>query len=271
MGTVATVDIRDPLPVGEAQRLADLAFGWLHEVDRRFSTYRDDSEVNRLHRGEIGIDDCSDDLRFVLDQCAQLWQLTDGFFDVYATGRLDPSGYVKGWSVQVASERLSAAGATNHSIEAGGDLQTRGRPAPDREWEVGVRHPWEHDKVAWVLAGTDLAVATSGLYERGLHVVNPRTGRPDELMRSVTVVGQDLGLADAYATAAVAMGRPGIDWLGTLDGFYSAVVLEDGAAFCSAGLPVAPGSDGPLDTDMPMAPGGRPRPRGLDQRDDTTS
>jgi FAD:protein FMN transferase len=237
MGTGATVELHGPLSRTDAERLTDGVFGWLHEVDRRFSTYRADSEVSKMERGETTADDCSEDLRYVLDQCARLWRETDGYFDVYATGRLDPSGYVKGWSVQRASEWLSANGAPNHLVDAGGDLQARGRPAPGEEWEVGVRHPWRGDMLAWVLSGTDLAVATSGTYERGLHVVDPRTGRPASELRSVTVVGRDLADADAYATAALAMGRAGVDWLARLAGYQAAVVAEDGTCFRSDDLP----------------------------------
>lgn len=237
MGTVATVELRDPGPDGP--RLLDDAFAWLHEVDRRFSTYRSDSEVSRLDRGELALADCSPDLRSVLDECARLWRLTDGYFDCYATGRLDPSGYVKGWAVQTASERLTAAGAVNHYVDAGGDLQARGRPAPDQEWLVCVRHPWQRDKVCWVLSGTDIAVATSGTYERGAHVIDPRTGRPAEHIRAVTVVGHDLALADAYATTALAMGDAALDWLSQLDGHAAGVVLADGASYISPELPLA--------------------------------
>jgi FAD:protein FMN transferase len=238
MGTMAVVELYDDLPDPKAQRLADEVFAWLHEVDARFSTYKQDSEVNCLQRGEIRLSECSADLRYVLDQCADIWQHTDGYFDVYATGRLDPSGYVKGWSVQVASQRLIAAGAVNHFIEAGGDLQMRGRPAPGEQWQVGIRHPWERDKICWLLHGTDLAVATSGSYERGQHIINPRTGAPEDALRSVTVVGRDLALADAYATAAVAMGRAGLSWLAQLADHECAVVTEDGRALYSAGLPL---------------------------------
>lgn len=233
MGTVATVELYDPVPCDD---LVDDVFAWLHEVDRRFSTYIDDSEVNRLHRGELRLCECSQDLRDVLDACTDLWDFTDGYFDAYATGRLDPSGYVKGWSVQVASERLSAAGAVNHYVEAGGDIQTRGRPGPAGEWQIGIRHPWQRDKVGWVIRGTDLAIATSGLYERGLHVINPRTGRPADQIQSVTVIGRDLAPADAYATTALAMGRCGLDWLARLDGYECAVILADGTAYESPRL-----------------------------------
>jgi thiamine biosynthesis lipoprotein len=240
MGTVATVEIYDPLP---DEHTVDAVFAWLHEVDRRFSTFRADSEVCRLDRGELTIDECSPELRQVLDACSRLWRETDGYFDAYATGRLDPSGYVKGWAVQVASARLHDAGAINHFVDAGGDIQTRGRPTPDREWEIGIRHPWQKADVAWVLTGTDLAVATSGTYERGLHVVNPRTGRPAQELISVTVVGRELAAADAYATAAVAMGRAALAWLPTLRGYEAAVILDDGTAFTSDSLPLAHSGD----------------------------
>lgn len=237
MGTGATVELRDPLPAGTAQRLADEVFAWLHEVDRRFSTYRADSEVNRLERGELDIAHCSSELREVLDACAELWNETEGYFDVYATGRLDPSGYVKGWAVRVASDMLVSAGAVNHLVDAGGDIQTRGRPGPDTAWEVGIRHPWQPTKICAVVVGTDLAVATSGTYERGRHVLNPRTGRPADQLRSVTVVGRDLGLADAYATTAMAMGDAGLSWLAGLPGYECFVVTEDGRCLRSEGFP----------------------------------
>lgn len=236
MGTVATVELDDPVPdLG----ILDAVFAWLHEVDQRFSTYRADSEVHRFERSELTIDVCSPDLRYVLDQCARLWRETDGYFDVYATGRLDPSGYVKGWSVQRASEMLTAAGATSHVVDAGGDIQTRQHPASDQPWELGVRHPWERDKVAWVLAGTDLAVATSGTYERGAHVINPRTGAPASELVSVTIVGRDLGDADAYATAALAMGRAALEWLPALRGYSSAVVAADRSCYVSGDFPLS--------------------------------
>jgi thiamine biosynthesis lipoprotein len=238
MGTGATIELRDALPPGVAERLADDAFAWLHEVDRRFSTYRADSEVSRLDRGEIRIEDCSDDLRQVLEACTRLWQETDGYFDAYATGRLDPSGYVKGWAVQVASQRLTAAGAPNHLVDAGGDLQARGRPEPGEDWEIGIRHPWDRSSVGWVLAGTDVAVATSGTYERGRHVVNPLTGERPAQLRSVTVVGRDLAIADAYATTAIAMGRPALRWLARLPDHEVAVVCADGSSYISDGFPL---------------------------------
>jgi thiamine biosynthesis lipoprotein len=241
MGTAVSIELADDRPEAEVRGLIADVCAWLHEVDARFSTYKQDSEVSRMRRGELTAADCSDDLRHVLAACADLWRDTDGYFDAYATGPLDPSGYVKGWSVEVASQRLAAAGSTSHYINAGGDIRMRGTHPDGGPWRVGIRHPWEPDKVSWVLALTDGAVATSGTYERGDHVINPRTGAPARGLRSVTLVGPNLALADAYATAALAMGEAALPWLAKLatDGYDSAVVTDDGRAFSSAGLPAA--------------------------------
>jgi thiamine biosynthesis lipoprotein len=240
MGTPISLDLADDLPPADLHALADATFAWLREVDRRFSTYQAQSEVSRFGRGEMAFDDLSADMRTVLARCADLCAETDGYFDAYATGGFDPSGYVKGWSAQVASDRLLAAGAANHCLNAGGDVRVRGRNAVGRPWRIGIRDPWDPVLTPWVLAGTDLAVATSGVYERGHHVVDPHRGGPARGLRSVTVVGTDLGAADAYATAAAAMGVSGVRWLGRLAGHECALITDDRRCLRSAGLQVAP-------------------------------
>jgi FAD:protein FMN transferase len=245
MGTAIAVDVAHAPPGVDAAALVAQAFEWFDEVDRRFSTYKPDSEVCRIDRGELRPDEFSEDMRTVLAAGERMRIETGGYFDVHANRRLDPSGYVKGWSVQVASDRLIEAGLVNHCINAGGDVRVRGVSDDGEPWRVGIRHPWQPDKVAWVVAGSDLAVATSGTYERGLHVLDPFTGQPASSLRSVTVTGPDLAFADAYATAAVAMNERGLDWLATLDGYECAVVTERGDAFRSDGLPaVAIAGDG---------------------------
>ena len=240
MGTSISLDLADDLPPQRLAELGDQVFDWMRAVDARFSTYLPDSEVSRLGAGELPPDDVSPLLREVLVRCASMWSRTGGFFDAYATGRLDPSGYVKGWAVQVASDRLLDQGAPNHRLTAGGDVRVRGSTAPGAPWRVGVRHPWHADRTCLVVEGTDLAVATSGVYERGHHVIDPFTGQPARGLRSVTVVGPDLGVADAYATAGLAMGLAGKTWLASLTGYESAVVTDDGDFFCTPTLPTPP-------------------------------
>jgi FAD:protein FMN transferase len=138
--------------------------------------------------------------------------------------------------VERAAALLQAAGARNFFIGAGGDVATRGRPAPGRRWRVGIRHPEIADRVAAVLAVTDLAVATSGAYERGAHIIDPRTGRPPAELLSMTVVGASLTYADAFATAAFVMGEEGARWVGGLEGYQALAITADHRTLWTPGL-----------------------------------
>jgi len=212
------------------------AFAWLRQVDATFSTYRADSDISRLGRGELTLSECRPEVDEVLTRCLALERATGGFFSVRAAGRLDPSGFVKGWAIDGAADRLAAAGAENFCINAGGDIVARGRPAPDRGWRVGIRHPTELDRLAAVVAVSDLAVATSGEYERGAHIVDPHTGAPPAGLLSVTVVGPDLATADAYATAAFAMGAEGPALTATLTGYDAVCVTSDHRVLSTPGF-----------------------------------
>ena len=177
-----------PVRITGADAAADEVFAWLRWVDATFSTYRADSEICRLERGELALADAHPLVREVLGQCERLRERTGGFFNLRAAGRLDPSGLVKGWAVDRAAALLDRAGCTRFCIDAGGDLRLRGGP-----WRVGIRHPHRRRRLAGVIAVTDAAVATSGTYERGRHIVDPHTGRPATDALSVTIVGPDLG------------------------------------------------------------------------------
>jgi FAD:protein FMN transferase len=231
MGMPIGIDLADPDGVD-----VEVAFDWLRRVDATFSTYRDDSVISRLGRGELSLAECGPEVDEVLTRCLALERATGGFFSVRAAGRLDPSGFVKGWAIDGAAERLAAAGARDFCINAGGDIVARGRPAPDRLWRVGVRHPIELDRLAAVLAVADLAVATSGEYERGAHIVDPHTGRPPAGLLSATVVGPDLATADAYATAAFAMGADGPAWTATLPGYDAMCITSEQRVLSTPGF-----------------------------------
>jgi FAD:protein FMN transferase len=218
MGMPVLVDVREgDLGAG----VLDRVFAWLRFVDATFSTYRPDSEICRLDRGALAPGDAHPLVREVLTRCERLRVRTGGYFDARATGRLDPSGLVKGWAVDRAGALLAAAGARRFCVNAGGDVLVRGGP-----WRVGVQHPRERDRLAAVLSLTDAAIATSGAYERGEHVFDPHTRRPPSGTLAVTVLGHDLGTADAYATAAFAMGERGPAWTAGLRGCGAMTILD---------------------------------------------
>ncbi len=227
MGTAIGIDVRDP---GVTPAALEDAFEYLRDIDRRFSTYKPDSEISRLSRGEIGEAECSPDVRRVLELCDQIRQITEGYFDIRGhlwDGGIDPSGLVKGWSLENAGRILEGAGAGNYCINGGGDIVIRGEPTPGAAWRVGIRHPREADKLAAVLAVRGGAVATSGAYERGDHVLDPFTGKPPKGVLSITVVGPSLTYADAYATAAFAMGPTGLAWIANLEGYHGCSITAD--------------------------------------------
>jgi FAD:protein FMN transferase len=232
MGTVFSLDLRDPaLAVGAVEDVVR----WWHWVDEVFSTYREDSQISRLGRGEITLEDCPPEVATILDLCAEAGRRSGGWFSAMPGGRLDPSGMVKGWSVERASAMLSAAGSTAHAVNGGGDVRCVGSPDPGTPWRIGIADPLRPGELVTVVAGHDFAVATSGIAERGSHVLDPYTGRAADQLASVTLVGDDLTWVDAYATAAIAMGPRCRDWIVALDGVEGLVVDLAGGAWTSPG------------------------------------
>ena len=230
MGMAVSIDIRDSeVPV---DAIAEV-IAWLHHVDATFSTYIDDSPISRLGRGELDLDDATDEVRDVLRLCEDMRLDTGGAFDIFEVPApngttLDPSGLVKGWSIELAAGILERSGCANFCINAGGDIAIRGRPMAGEPWRVGIRHPDRIDQLATVVtAEGPLAIATSATYERGAHIIDPRTRQPTTELASVTVVGPDLTVADAYATAIFVMGLDGLDWISERPGYDAYAITHD--------------------------------------------
>ena len=243
MGTVFSFAVRDPDAGGRRAVEAALrrAVRRLHRIDETFSPSWRDSPVSRLARAEITLADCGPEVAGVLDRCREVAEETEGWFTAHPGGRLDPSGWVKGWAVEEAVRILREAGAGDLSVSGGGDVQTVGGP-----WRIGVAHPGRPGALAAVVAGHDLAVATSGTGERGPHILDPHTGRPADGLLSLTLVGRaplTLARTDAWATAAFAMGpERGLAWAEARDGVEALAVLPDGRKRWTSGFPalVAP-------------------------------
>ena len=251
MGMPIVVDLRDD--DRDTDTVLEKLFEWFDWVDATFSTYKENSEISRLNRRELTRDDAHPDVGRVLARCEELRLETNGYFDVQAAspGALDPSGLVKGWAVDRAAAILDAAGFRNYAINAGGDIRLRGRAIPTWAWRVGIQHPLQHDKVAKVIEATDLAVATSAEYARGPHLLDPHTRRAPRGILSVTITGPDLATADAYATAAFAMGKTrAIHWTARLRGYQALTILTDGRVLSTPGFPSVSGMTQPA----PMEP-----------------
>lgn len=240
MGTVFSFDVRGGDPGAVKAALAEAVAG-LHRADAVFSTYRDDSQISRLVRGDLTVDDCDPEVAEVLDLGAAAEQQSDGWFSMRYEGHLDPTGIVKGWAVERAARALAKAGATGVSLNGGGDVQLLGTPEPHRPWRVGVADPLRPGGLAAVVSAAgapELAVATSGTAERGAHIVDPRTGRSAVTdLVAVTVVAPSVTWADCWATAAFAMGsREGLRWLESLPDVEALLITAGDEVRCTGGL-----------------------------------
>jgi FAD:protein FMN transferase len=234
MGTVVSFDVPVFARHGEALQTA---VRWLHWVDRVFSPYRPDSDVSLLARAEVTVDACAPEVAEVLAACAFLRDASGGYFTTAPAGQFDPSGFVKGWAVERASLLLSAAGSADHLVNGGGDVQCAGGRAPGEGWRLGIADPFRAGRLALVVTGRDFAVATSGTAERGAHIIDPVSGRPATGLASLTVIGPSLTFADAYATAAFAMGPVlAREWTEALDGYQAYAIAPDGSTWQTSGF-----------------------------------
>lgn len=193
------------------------ALAVLRDADRVFSTYRADSVISRLGRGEITLTECRAEVAAQVSEVLALGAAAEresgGAFAVRRGGILDPSGIVKGWAAERAAAHLAALPATDFCLSAGGDVTCRTRDPAAPPWRIGIEDPHDPGRLVAVVPVHTGAVATSGTARRGAHIVDARTGRPPSGIASVTVVGDSMTAVDVDATAAFALGAEAVAWL----------------------------------------------------------
>ena len=215
----------------------EAAFDYLRLVDSVFSTYRPDSETERLNSGELATDEASEDMRLVLGLCERTRIQSDGYFDARYRGPLDPSGVVKGFAILGAADLLRGRGFSSFVVDAGGDIQTCGTNLAGQKWRIGIQDPFEPTRLVSVVYLSGQGVATSGTYARGAHIYDPVHGRPATGVASMSVIARDVCEADRFATAAFAMGEQGIVFLEKLPGIEGLMVRLDGSMYCTTSFP----------------------------------
>jgi FAD:protein FMN transferase len=131
---------------------------------------------------------------------------------------LDFNAVAQGYSVDVLAELLESRGIENYLVEVGGELKAKGLNMNDTLWRIGIDRPLPDLKEREIEAIVNLenkALATSGNYRKfyekdGLkysHTINPKTGYPvNHNLLSATVVTDNCGVADAYATVFMVVG-----------------------------------------------------------------
>lgn len=233
MGMPVAVEI-----VGADAAALQKVFDYFTAVDARFSTYKQDSEISKINRGEIKPDNYSDEMKEVFALSAQTQKDTGGYFSITRPdGSIDPSGTVKGWAIRNAAKLVETMGYNNYFLDIGGDIQPGGVDADGNEWTIGIRNPFNREEIIKVLRPRGRGVATSGTYIRGQHIYNPHEPAAElKDIVSLTVIGPDIYEADRFATAAFAMGRNGILFIEKLPGFEGYAVDKDGMATMTGGF-----------------------------------
>lgn len=233
MGMPISVEILGAKDAADAIR--DI-FDYFKKVDRRYSTYKPDSEISRINDG-LPKAEWSAEMKRILEMCEQTKRETDGYFDVMHDGRRDPSGLVKGWAINEAAKRLRRRDIRDFCLEAGGDFQTGGRNSQGEPWKIGIRNPFDRNEIVKVVSVTSKGVATSGTAVRGQHIYDPYTpGASIDEVKSLTVIGPDIYEADRFATAAFAMGPKGIGFIDSLEGFEGYMIDANKNATLTSGF-----------------------------------
>jgi FAD:protein FMN transferase len=237
MGTMFSFHLEaGECPVADARSAVASACFRLHELDGIFSTWKPDSALSRLRTGKASLADGPAEMALVMEMCEEARFLSQGWFDPWAMpGGFDPTGLVKGWATEQALGILRAAGVKAAIVNGGGDIAVFGSPNERRPWRIGVRHPWRPEALACVLE-VDRAVATSGCYERGPHLINPKDGRMVFQTASATVVGSSLPLCDALATALVVAEEEAPEIVRSLEGYEAYVIGSDGTEEATGGI-----------------------------------
>lgn len=220
MGMPMSVHVRGPEAGAPVVRSAvEAAFARLRHDDLEFSTYRPDSAVSRIRRGELTAYGASRRMREVVTLCEEAAHRTDGAFSAWLpepppsledTPVFDPTGLVKGWAVEQTFTRLLAdldlLGAHDALMSAGGDIVVACARVDTPDWQVAVEDPADRRRTLTTMGLRRGGVATSGTAARGQHIRDPRSGRAATGLLSATVVGPSLAWADVYATALFACG-----------------------------------------------------------------
>ncbi len=227
MGMPVSVEI-----VGADKDALQKVFDYFTQVDKRFSTYKQESEISKINRGELLRSEWSNEMQEVFALASQTTKDTGGYFSITRPdGLIDPSGLVKGWAILNAAKLVESLGYANYFLNVGGDIQSGGTDKNGNPWTIGIRNPFNKSEIIKVLRPEGKGIATSGSYIRGDHIYNPLAPQ-EELSEvvSITVVGPDVYEADRYATAAFAMGKDGVSFIEGLSGFEAYSIDARGIA-----------------------------------------
>jgi len=209
-------------------------FQFFQQVDECYSPFIENSDVSRINQGDLHEKEYSRELQEILALAQKTGSETKGYFDVWHNGTFDPSGIVKGWAIQKASD-IFRKSTKDFYIEAGGDIQVSGRNDTQKPWRVGIRNPFNRNENVSVVELSNCAVATSGSAIRGQHIYDPVSSASLTDVVSMTVLAPRIIDADRMATAAFAMGKNGILFIEGLPGYEGYMIDSNRQATMTTG------------------------------------
>jgi thiamine biosynthesis lipoprotein len=233
MGMPVTIEIVDP---GAQENDIEEVFSYFQDIDEQFSLYKSTSEVEKINRCEIVVSEYSPLMQKILQLSEETKKDTQGYFDIYKRGKLDPSGLVKGFAIYEGTKKLFDKGYKNFFVEIAGDIQTSGFNQEGKKWRVGIRNPIEKEEIIKVVFLSGEGIATSGNYERGAHIYNPKTQKTVTDIASLTVISKTIYDADRFATAAFAMGEKGIEFINKKPELEGYMILRNKIAVYTEGF-----------------------------------
>jgi thiamine biosynthesis lipoprotein len=233
MGMPVTVNVVDRKVTGE--NISEI-FSYFHHMDSKFSTYKKNSEISQINRGELKEFHYSSEMKKILFLSEKTKKETNGYFDIHINGILDPSGIVKGYAIFEAAKILKNRGFGNFYVEIAGDIQVYGKNEKNEFWRIGIQNPFNLDEIIKAVNLKDRGIATSGTYLRGKHIFNPKEKKAAREIVSITIIGPNVYEADRFATAAFAMGEKGIGFIEKLKGFEAYMIRKDKTAVYTSGF-----------------------------------
>lgn len=250
MGTTASLRVEEPsLPEGVLAAIVERFAEW----EARFSLYRPESEITRLSRGEISLRGTSEAFRETYALALDWRRITDDAFTPHRPdGVIDLSGVVKAAAMAAAADLLRDAGSTDWLLDVGGDVLAGGRHRGGA-WRIGVVDPADRSVLLCAVDlsadvdndsegdGGRLALATSGIAERGEHVWRSDRGAGHTRYVQVSVMADDIVTADVLATAILAGGPATCDELSDRLDIDVLTVDADGAVAATPGFRAAAG------------------------------
>ena len=149
--------------------------------------------------------------------------------------RIGFGGIGKGYAAEMAKQVMKQNGVVSGIVNASGDLAAWGFQPDGKEWTIGIANPNSTEQIFSYMNITDMAVATSGNYEKFImidgkkysHTINPRTGLPVTGIKSVTIITSNTEIADAMATPVMIMGiHAGLDMINQIKNI-EAIIIDD--------------------------------------------